>query len=179
MGFAAPVLAVAGIAGAGLNALGAYNSNEAASQSAAYQAQVARNNAVIAGENVGWTAASGAAKEAALGMKTAAAVGKMKATQGASGVDVNTGSSANVRASAAEFGALDQMTSRSNTAREAYGYEVQATGDVAQAQLLETESTNYANAAPISALGTFLSGASSVGGKWSSWGASSPSGPGP
>ena len=59
MGFALPVM---GIAGAGLSALGAYNSAEAASQDAAYEAQVACNNAIIAGENVGWTAAAGAAK---------------------------------------------------------------------------------------------------------------------
>src|SRR5262249_9682726 len=104
-----------------------------------------------------------------------AAGGKMKATQGAAGVDVNTGSAAAERVAATELGALDEMTSRSNTSREAYGYEVQATGDIAQSQLLETESQNYANATPISALGTFLTGASSVGGKYASM-QSSPSG---
>ena len=165
MGFA-PVLGAVGLAGAGLSAIGAYNSAEANSQAAAYQAQVARNNAIIAGQNTAWTAASGAAKEAAIGMQTRAQVGQIKAAQGASGIDVNTGSAAAVQRSAAELGELKQQTSQSNTAREAYGYEVQSGSDVAQAQLEEAESHNYSQEAPIAGLGTFLSGASSVGANW-------------
>lgn len=166
MGFAAPIMAVAGIAGAGLQGFGAYESAEANASAASYQAQVARNNAVIASQNAAWTAASGAAKEATQGMKNAAAVGNLRAKMGASGVDVNTGSSANVRAAAGELGQLDLATTRSNTSREAYGYEVAASGDIAQSNLLTSEASNYSTMAPIGALGTFLSGASSVGGKF-------------
>lgn len=166
MGFALPVM---GLIGSAVSAYGAYQGAQANAAAANYQAQVARNNALIARQNAAWTAASGAAKEAAQGMKNAAAVGNLKAKQGASGVDINTGSSANVRAAAAELGQLDLATTRSNTSREAYGYEVAATGDVAQANLLQSEASNYANMAPISSLGTFLTGASSVGSKYASW----------
>jgi hypothetical protein len=131
-----------------------------------YQAQVARNNAEIARANAALTEASGVAKETAMGMKTASTVGGMKAAQGASGIDVNTGSAANVRVAAAKLGALDALTIRSNTAREAYGYEVAATSDIAEAGLLEAEAKQAKVAGDISALGTFLTGASSVGLKY-------------
>ena len=176
MGFAAPLLAIAGIAGAGLSAYGAYEGAEANAAAANYQAQVARNNAQIAQENGVMTAQAGAAKEAAQGMKNAAMVGRLKAAQGASGIDLDTGSSADVSASASELGELDLGTTRSNTAKDVYGYEVAATGDIAQTQLLQSESSNFSAMAPVSALGTFLTGASSVGSKFASFGGGSSSG---
>lgn len=157
---------VGGLAGSGISAFGSYESGQAQSANAAYQAQVARNNAIIAGENETWTSASGAAQEAAEGMKTRAAVGRIKANQGANNIDVNTGSSVAVQTAAQKMGDLDAMTIRSNTARSAYGYAVAAESDTAQSQLLEAESSQAATGGDISALGTFLSGASSVGGKW-------------
>lgn len=160
------VAALAAVAGAAVNAYGAYSADKAAAHNAAYQSQVARNNAAIARQNVAWVAQAGEAKVAAEGMRTRAAVGAIKAAQGAGGIDVNTGSAASVRASRGEIGALDAMTIRSNAAREAYGYETAATSDIAQAGLYSAESSQASAAAPWAALGTFLSGASSVGGKY-------------
>jgi hypothetical protein len=165
-----------GVAGAGVQAAGAYEQGQAQSQAAAYQAQVARNNSLIANQNAAWTEESGVAKETAQGMKTRAAVGSIKAGQAASGIDVNTGSAADVRSSASALGMLDAMTIRSNTAREAYGFEVAATSDQAQAGLLDMESKQAQEAGDISALGTFLSGASSVGSRWGKYSFGAPSG---
>lgn len=159
-------LAVLGIAGAATSAFGAYEQGQSQSAAATYQSQVAANNAMIAKQNIAMTEASGAAKEAAQGMKTAAGAGAIKAGFGASGVDVNTGSAANVRSAAGKLGALDALTIRSNTAREAYGYEVQETSDTAQSQLLQMEASQAKTGGDISALGTLLSGVSSVGGKY-------------
>lgn len=161
-------LGVMGMMGAALGGVGSYESAEASAQAASYQAQVARNNALIANQNAAWAGEAGAAKESAQGMKNAAQVGNLKAKQGASGVDVNTGSSANVAAAAAELGNLDLGTTRSNTAREVYGYETQSVSDTAQANLDQAEASNYSTMAPLGALGTFLSGASSVGAKYAS-----------
>lgn len=168
MGFAAPIMAIAGIAGAGISAMGAEQAGQAQSADAAYQSQVAKNNAAIAQQNESWVSASGASKEAAEGMKTRAAVGQIKAAQGANNIDPNTGSAAAVSAGAAEMGDLDAMTIRSNTSREAYGYAVQSESDQAQSQLLAAESSQASEGGDISALGTFLNGASSVGSKWAS-----------
>jgi hypothetical protein len=162
------VATVAGLAGGGISAFGAYEGGQARAASANYQAQVAANNAKIAQWNASMEAASGAAKESAQGMKTAASAGTAKAAQGASGIDVNTGSAANVRQAVAKLGALDALTIRSNTARSVYGYEVAATSDEAQSQLLSAEAKQAGEAGDISALGTFLSSASSVGSKFAS-----------
>ena len=169
MGFALPLMAVASVVGAGLSAYGQYNQMEANSATANYQAQVARNNALVANQNAAWAGQAGEAKEAAQGMKNAARIGQEKAALGAGGIDVNTGSAANTITSSKELGMTDVGTIASNSAREVYGYEVASTGDIAQANLLETEAQNYASAAPVDALGTFLSGASSGGSKYASW----------
>jgi hypothetical protein len=166
MGFDPVSMAVIGMAGVATSAYGAYEQGQATAANANYQAQVARNNAQIARANAALTEASGAARETAQGMKTASTVGKMKAAMGASGVDVNTGSNAAVTGAAAKLGALDALTIRSNTAREAYGYEVAATSDIAESQLLEAEAKQAETAGDINALGTFLTGASSVGSKY-------------
>jgi hypothetical protein len=155
-----------GAAGAGLSADAAYQKGQATGAAADYQSQVAANNSLIAEENESETAASGAAKEAALGMRTRAAVGETTATQGASGIDVNSGSAPAVRSSEQELGKLDALTIRSNTAREAYGYAVKSESDTAQSQLDTFEGAQARAGGDVSALGTFLNGASSVGGKF-------------
>ena len=85
-----PIGLVAGIAGAGLNAVGTYNSMQAQSANAAYQSQVASNNATIAGRNANMDLQAGVAAETNRGLKTRAQVGAALAGQGASGVDVNS-----------------------------------------------------------------------------------------
>jgi hypothetical protein len=168
-------LAVAGgLAGAGVSAIGAYNSMEANSANAAYQAQVAANNAKIAKTNATMDIQSGEIQAGNQGLKTRAAVGTTKAGQGASGVDVNSGSFVKVRAAESELGMLDALTIRSNAAKSAYGQEVAATSDTAESGLLSAESSQAASAAPIGALGTFLSSASSVGGNYAKYSMTAP-----
>lgn len=158
--------AVAGVAGGGLNAIGSYNAAEAQSQNAAYQAQVAANNAKIAQQNANLDLQAGTAALTTRGMKTRAQVGTQTAEQGASGVDVNSGSFVGARKATAEIGALDALTIRSNTARQQYADEVQATNAQAESGLQSMESTEEANAAPLAAAGSLLSSASSVGGSF-------------
>jgi hypothetical protein len=162
----AAVTGIAGVAGAGLSAAGAYGSMEASSKNAAYQAQVAANNATIAMKNAAMDTQSGEITAANQGMKTRAAVGTTLAQQGASGVSVNSGSAPKVRAAESELGLMDALTIRSNAAKKAYADTVAATSDTAESGLLEAESTQASAAAPFSALGTFLSGASSAGGAY-------------
>jgi hypothetical protein len=160
------VLAGMGIAGAGVQAFGAYETGQATAAAANYQAQVAQNNAKIAAMNARQEAAAGKTRESALGMKIAQSAGGLKANLGASGINVNTGSAAAAQEGVAKVGAMDIGTERSNTAKAVYGYEVQRESDLAQAQLLQMEGSQAAEAGDIGALGTFLSGASSVGSKY-------------
>lgn len=161
-------LMAVGMAGAAVSAEGTYEQGQAQGRNADYQSQVARNNAEIARQNVAMTQASGASKEAAQGMRTRASVGAIKAGQGASNIDVNSGSALDVREAAGKLGALDALTIRSNTAREAYGYEVASTSSEAESKLLTQEGEQARSAGETGALGTFLSGASSVGGRYAS-----------
>lgn len=158
-----PIALVGGLVGAGISAYGSYQSMEANSANAAYQAQVAANNAKIATQNAGLDIQSGEIQAANQGIKGRAAIGTMTAQEGASGVDVNSGSFTKVRAAASELNMMDQLTIRSNAAKAAYAQNVAATGATAEAGLLSSESSQAASAAPIGALGSFLGSASSVG----------------
>jgi hypothetical protein len=130
---------------------------------------VAQNNAVIAKQNEDWEIQSGEIASTNQAMKTRAVVGQTKADQGASGIDVNTGSFVNARAGEAELGALDALTIRSDAARKAYGYAVAATSDTAQSQLDKSGAANAEAAGDISAGASLLGGASSAFGQYTNW----------
>ncbi len=169
MGFDPVTLTGLAIGGAVLGAAGKLEEGSAKAQAANYQAQVAENNKVIALQNSTWAMESGTAKEAAQDMRTRAGVGTLKAKQAASGVDLRTGSSKDVSDAAAALGTLDAMTIRSNTAREAYGYEVAAGSEEAKANLSRMEAEHAETAGEIGAASSLLSGASSAFGKYKAW----------
>lgn len=58
--------------------------------------------------------------------KTEQVIGAQRTSLAAQGVDVNKGSALDVQADAAYLGELDVQTIKSNAAKEAYGYRVQA-----------------------------------------------------
>jgi hypothetical protein len=160
---AAPVLA---IAGAGISAIGTVEQGQATANASAYQAQVAQNNAIIAEQNATYASNAGLTQAAATSMKGAAAGGKVKAAQAASGIDVNTGSAVNVQASERETNVLNSETVLNNAELQAYGYRAAATGYKATAGLEEEEAAQAPVGAVLSATGNLLSAASSVGAKW-------------
>lgn len=174
----APVALVAGITGAATSFAGAsdaaqgqYNQYMAQSANAAYQAQVAANNATIAGRNANMDLQSGETAELNRGLKTRAQLGTQLAGQSGSGVDVNTGSFVGARRATSEIGALDALTIRSDTAKKVYADQTQQTNYEAESGLQTSESEQAAAAAPLayegaslSATGSALSQASSVAG---------------
>jgi hypothetical protein len=164
-----PIGIAAAIGGTLVQGYGAYESGQAKAAADGYQAQVAANNAKIAQQDATLEIQSGEVAAFNRGLRTRAMVGSQKATQGASGIDVNTGSAADVRAGTEELGMLDALTIRSDAAKRAYAKEVEATSDTAQSQLLETESQQDAEAGVLGAAGSLLSGASSVSGKWAAY----------
>lgn len=163
------ITAVAGLAGAGLSAAGAIEGGEATAANDRYRAKVAENNAILAKQNGTWAIQAGETHAANEGLRTRARIGTEKATQGASGIDVNSGSAVATRAGTQSMGLLDAMTIRSNASRQAYGYAVKAASDTAEGQL-ETEAAGQAETAgEISAGAGLLAGASSVGGKYAGY----------
>lgn len=151
-------LAGAGIAGSAVNAYGQLQTARAQSDLYNFNAQVSEQNALIAEQKGRWAAETGNQDVAASQMKTAAKVGSIKANQGASGVEIGTGSNADVITSTKEIGALDALTIRSNAARQAYGYTTEAYSDRTQEQLDKMAADNSTKAGYIGAGTTLLSG---------------------
>lgn len=161
-GTASTIGLVTSIASAGIGALGAIRSADASSSAASYNAEVAANNATIAQQNATWAGQAGEQQAAMQEQKTRATVGAIQASQAAGGVDVNSGSAVDVRSSAAQLGELDAITIRSNAARQAYGYNVQAAGDTSQSQLDRFQASQDTTGGYINAGSTLLGGIGSA-----------------
>jgi hypothetical protein len=106
-----------------------------ASNISKYQAGVADINKEIAKGNAIYSRDVGEVEAGQAGMKAHADMGEMIAQQGASGISVNSGSSARVRESMVEIGQYTQSIIRSSAAKKAYGYEVEAMQYGAQADV--------------------------------------------
>lgn len=170
MAFAAPIALAAGVAGAGISAIGQVEQGQATANAANYQATVARNNAIIAGQNADYAERAGQVQAATQSMKGAATGGRIKVQQAASGVDVNSGSSAAVQGGQREVSKLDTETVLNNADLQAYGYRANATNFQAQAGLDTMEAEQAPIGADLAAGGGLLSSASGLGFKWSQLG---------
>lgn len=167
---AATLGTVASYASFGLKALGAIKGFQgqkyeakANANAAKYNAAIASNNAIIARQNSELEARKGNAEVEAKQMETRARIGAIKASQGASGVDVNYGSAVDVRSSAAMSGQLSAINIRANAARRAYGYEAEADQYDAQSTLYKAQAVNEKNAGNIKANSTLLGGLAETG----------------
>lgn len=160
---------IASIAGTAFSVLGAIKGargaqaeGKANSQAALYAAQVAKNNQQIALQNKAWAASEGNAAVEQAQMQTRAKIGAITANQGASGVNINSGSSVDVRSSAAETGQLSAINIRSAAARQAYGFENEAQSNAAQAALDKAQASNDITAGNTKAETTLLGGVGSA-----------------
>jgi hypothetical protein len=147
---AAGISGVAGGIGGIFSALGGITSGAAgalsataAGESAAYQAQVARNNAVIAGYNATEAEQAGEQQAQATSMQGAETGAKIKTSQAANNIDVNSGSAVSVQEGQREVSQLNTETVLNNANLAAYGYRNQAAAFTAQAGL-ETLTANEA-----------------------------------
>ena len=149
-----------------IGAMGSAYQGQAQANMYTYQAGVAQLNTTIEKQNADYARASGEVEAQQSGMKTRFQVGSERAAQGGSGLDVNTGSPLAVRESTQEVGAEDTAIVRSNAARRAYGYEVEAAQSTAQAGLDLMSATTAKTAGNIGAVSSLLGGAGSVASKW-------------
>lgn len=170
MGFLVPVAGAAGAAAGGstlmtvisgistvMGFIGKIQAGQAAASADRYNAQIAANNATIARQRATLAGQEGEVNAAREEQKTKAKIGGILANQGASGVDVNSGSSVDTRASEAMVGAQDAINIRANAARTAYGYETEAMNATAQSNLDKSRAKSDAMAGYISAGSTVLS----------------------
>jgi hypothetical protein len=162
--------AAIGIIGGVVSAMGAIQQGKAQADAANYQAQVARNNEIIALQQAAYTRQEGAAKAQQQDLQSAQLIGKQKATLGASGVDIESGSPLEIQASQASLARLDALTVQSNAERKAWGFDVEATNQKAQAGLYHMQAANAKKAATLAAFSSLLGGFGKFAGKWSGGG---------
>lgn len=140
----------------GIQAYGQVFQGDAQANAYKYNAAVARQNSQAALENAQLAAESGTATATMVSMKNRQTYDSTKAQQAASGVDVNSGSAVDVRASEQELGVTDAYNSRVAAVREAYGYQVQSVNDKSEAQLEDYQADISQEAGYLGAAGTLI-----------------------
>jgi uncharacterized membrane protein len=138
----------------------AYKSNS-------FQAAVAKNNAAVAQQNETIAQEQGAQSESFSRMQTTERMGQQLASQGANGIDVGFGTPAAVRQATADMGDLEAKNIRYNTLMRSLGFQQQANSDLVEAKQSQNAAVYGAIGGALNAGGSFLSGGSSLAGKWS------------
>lgn len=158
-----------GASGSGglISAVGSIMSGNAQAAAYQYQAGVAQINKQIADQNADYARYAGEVEAQQGGMKTRALLGTTVAQQGAGGLAIGSGSQGRVTDSIREVGAEDVGIIRSNAAKRAYGYEVEAAGQQAQIGLDQMAASQAKTAGYINAFSSILGAGGSVASKWS------------
>lgn len=131
----------------------------AVSAQGAYQWRLAEWNANLAEQAAKDAIARGDIEAGRVRSATRQTVGSQRAALAAQGIDINTGSAADVQSDTTRIGALDELTTKNNAAREAFGYTVQAWNERQQGELARLGSRNAADALRRQSWGTVLTGA--------------------
>jgi hypothetical protein len=133
------------------------------------QAQVLDFNANVADLQAKDAVERGAEAESRFRSTIRGAIGSQRAGFAAANIDVSFGSAVDVQADAAFLGELDALTIRTNAAREAWGYQVQAADIRKRADVARREGVMMAEAGRVNAStmnwqigSTILGGASSL-----------------
>ena len=165
-------LGVAGLAltavSTAVSAFGQIQQGKAAEKQAQFQAQVARNNAIIAERKAQDAIDRGKVAEAERRQETAQLLARQRASAAAGGVLVDTGSILDIISDTAGLGELDALTIRANAQREATGFRDQAAQFQNDASLTEAAGQNRRRASLINAGGTLLEGGAKVASRWQS-----------
>lgn len=156
----------ASVGGSLLGAFGSIFGGGAQKQAYEYQAGMARMKAQVAEQNAAWARQAGEQHAMLSGLKTGQEMGGAYAKTGASGVLAGGGSSGDVLGSIHASGVYDQGMLRYNAAKKAYGFEVEAAGDLAEASMAEQAGKNAWLSGWLGAGSSLLGGATSVADKW-------------
>ena len=156
----------ASIFGTLLGAAGQKEAGQAQTQQYNYQAGIAALNSQIATQNANYASQQGELTAEKVGLKDRATAGQIVASQGASGVDVNSGSAKSVQESQHTVSTMDLDTIRMNATKTAYDFETQANQFKAQAFMDVAGSQNVQKATSTNVATSLVGGAGSVAQKW-------------
>lgn len=154
----------ASVAGAVTSAGSAYSAAQGQRSALAYQASVARSNAVMAGHQASDTIVQGQAAEGNQRLKTGQLTGNQRAHLAASGVDLGEGNANEVLSTTKLMGERDALQVHDNAMMAAWGYRTQQQNFLDDAQNDERTADSIS---PWMAAGTsLLTGATKVAGSW-------------
>ena len=153
-----------------VSAFGAYTGGQSQAAMYNYKAGVAQVNQKIELQNADYEIAAGETRALQSGMKTRFAEGRIKAGQGAGGLDVNRGSNVKVQEGQQQVGQMDESIIRSNAGHMAFGSEVKAAGYGAEATMDTMGASTSKTAGDVAAIGSLIGATTSVASKWTQGG---------
>jgi hypothetical protein len=127
-----------------------------------YQAQLARNNQMIAEGYAQRALQQGQVDAQNQRFKTAATLGSQRASLASQGGDVDSGSPLDLQADTARIGEYNAQAVRNNAALKAYGYRVQGYNSAADANRYDAEAANTMALLPYRIGSSLLSGAKTL-----------------
>jgi len=155
--------------GAGLSAYGQVKAGKAATRAgqaqrsaAESQGELADYNAAVAETQAKDAVARGQLEEQRFRGQVRGTIGAQRAGAAADNIDVGFGSAVDVQADAAYLGELDALTIRSNAAREAWGYKVEATDLRKRGQIARKEGIYLEKAGRAQATSAYLGAAGTI-----------------
>jgi len=166
-----PIGAIIGaLAGAGLGAFGAYESGAGQRNEMNYRANVALINQQIQERNAATARVVAGGDAMVEGIKYAGITGGERVRTAAGGLDTESGSAKAVRRSTTELDQYSQANIRNRGEQQAYGFETEAFGQGAQANLDVAAGRGLYRAGGINAGSSLLGGATNVADKWAKFG---------
>lgn len=157
-----PVTATIMVAAVAVQTVGAYKEVQAANAAADYNAKLMERNAQTAEMQATDAEQRGAIEEKQHRLQVSQLKGQQRASFGASGVLVDSGSTADTLFDTAAYGELDALAIRANAKKEAWNYKNEAQNYRGQAELSTMSKRN----AGFAAATTLLTGASSMAGTY-------------
>jgi hypothetical protein len=149
---------IASIGSTVMSTIGGIQQGNAASAAAGYNAKIAAQNAELQRQNAAFAGAQGEQNVAAAQAENKAKLAAIEAEQGASGVDINSKSSSQVRQSASKLGMLNALNIRSEAARKAYGFQTDAVNSDAESRLSKAQGKSAKIGGYLNAGATVLGG---------------------
>lgn len=151
-----------------LSAMGSIQQGQAAAASANYNAKVADMNAQISDRRARDALERGKVEEQKKRTQAQQVLGQQRAAMAANGVDIGFGSPLDTLVDTATLGEVDALTIRSNAAREAYDFKVQAANGRADANLSRMSAKSASTGGYLNAGATLLTGAGKAYGQYKS-----------
>jgi hypothetical protein len=155
----ATIALVASVGQTATSFIGNQRQAAAAKAQGEYESNIDNQNASLADAQAQDALQRGQVDESRQRMATRQNIGSSRAALAAQGVDISSGSAADVQASEAGLGELDALTIRNNAAREAWGYTVEGINYRQQGKLAKFGGQQAAAGYTANSYSSLLSGA--------------------